>query len=430
MNAQSILLTLMLAAAVTAPAVAETPASPHCDGDWLANAAKTGGSFDPSDPRNGKYLNADNKLEFGSKVCPESFWAHAKREDWPGELKDQIKKIQESSRGAANAAGTAAHVPTAAQWAASANEEKVAAVRAMNVANGKLPAGASDAAVSGPGRSPAAGPTAKMLAAGVAGAGIPGSGRYKGNTTREVPSPSIEAASGAAGQIAPAPSLADFRKNVADAVVSGRQQIQEMTAGVKKQLADYKTSLDASGQDAATKRKLFDEYRGRLMDYEAKYAASVWATEAGYIGDLKSYDEARVMDRTAIEAERVAIKITRVSVRNKDRHEYGGLILKDKKTGAFSFTQPIRGDEHSIGQVDHIPVPAGFTEVATYHTHPHTLRVEDGGGASGEDMINSKYHHRPGYVGETVTGDVWRYGGGDAKDPGSVLNTKIGSVGE
>jgi proteasome lid subunit RPN8/RPN11 len=131
-------------------------------------------------------------------------------------------------------------------------------------------------------------------------------------------------------------------------------------------------------------------------------------------------------DKVALKAEQAALGPTRESVAAKNSHEYGGLIVKNKKSGKISSTVPLRGNGISI-DVDSIPVPAGTTVIATYHSHPHSSAVEDAG-PSQSDVDNSAAHNnRPGYVLDSFGGRVYRYDGHTDARP-FPAGTYIGTV--
>lgn len=50
-------------------------------------------------------------------------------------------------------------------------------------------------------------------------------------------------------------------------------------------------------------------------------------------------------DKVALKAKQKALGPTRESVAEKNSHEYGGLIVRNNKSGKISATDPIRGNE-------------------------------------------------------------------------------------
>ena len=131
-------------------------------------------------------------------------------------------------------------------------------------------------------------------------------------------------------------------------------------------------------------------------------------------------------DKAALKAETAALGPTRESVEEKNSHEYGGLIVRNNKNGRISSTDPVRGNGISI-DVDSIPVPAGTTVIATYHSHPHSSAVEDGGASQGDVNNSAAHNNRPGYVLDSFSGRVYRYDGHTDARP-FPAGTYIGTV--
>ena len=131
-------------------------------------------------------------------------------------------------------------------------------------------------------------------------------------------------------------------------------------------------------------------------------------------------------DKVALKAEQAALGPTRQSVEEKNSHEYGGLIVRNNKNGKISSTDPVRGNGISI-DVDSIPVPAGTTVIATYHSHPHSSAVEDGGASQGDVNNSAAHNNRPGYVLDSFSGRVYRYDGHTDARP-FPAGTYIGTV--
>lgn len=111
--------------------------------------------------------------------------------------------------------------------------------------------------------------------------------------------------------------------------------------------------------------------------------------------------------KAALAAEKAALGPTRASVKSGHYHEYGGWILKDSD-GKYTYTAPLAGSERTIN-VDNISVPDGYTAVADYHSHPHVDAAE-GEGASIGDIQHAIDYNRTGYVMDSVSGHVYRFG--------------------
>jgi hypothetical protein len=127
-------------------------------------------------------------------------------------------------------------------------------------------------------------------------------------------------------------------------------------------------------------------------------------------------------DQAAKAAEKSALGPTRDSVKSGHYHEYGGWILKNED-GKYTYTLPLAGGERTIN-VDNISVPSGFTSVADYHTHPHVDAAE-GEGPSMGDIQHAIDYKRTGYVMDSVSGRVYRFG---PTTPTDHYPTPIGTV--
>jgi len=129
-------------------------------------------------------------------------------------------------------------------------------------------------------------------------------------------------------------------------------------------------------------------------------------------------------DQAAKAAEKSALGPTRDSVKSGHYHEYGGWILKNED-GKYTYTLPLAGGERTIN-VDNISVPSGFTSVADYHTHPHVDAAE-GEGPSMGDIQHAIDYKRTGYVMDSVSGRVYRFGPTTPTDH-YPMGTPIGTV--
>jgi RHS repeat-associated protein len=142
----------------------------------------------------------------------------------------------------------------------------------------------------------------------------------------------------------------------------------------------------------------------------------------------------RQLDQVAMKAEKTALGKTRADMKNGYTkadgkkgymREWGGLILQNSDTGAFSATSPITSNREREVDVDKVTVPDGFTVVGEYHTHPHNTLTEGIGPSIGDvnrliGFANQKPGvFRVGYVGETAGGYVSRYTAFEYKDHSS-----------
>lgn len=120
------------------------------------------------------------------------------------------------------------------------------------------------------------------------------------------------------------------------------------------------------------------------------------------------------LDQVAMKAEKTALGKTRADLKNGLHREWGGLILQNNETGAFSATSPITSNKEREVNVDKAAVPDGFTVVGDYHTHPHNTLTEGIGPSEGDishlqGIARQTGVLRVGYVGETAGGYVSRY---------------------
>jgi len=120
------------------------------------------------------------------------------------------------------------------------------------------------------------------------------------------------------------------------------------------------------------------------------------------------------LDQVAMKAEKTALGKTRADLKNGFHREWGGLILQNNETGAFSATSPITSNKEREVNVDKVAVPDGSTVVGEYHTHPHNTLAEGIGPSDGDvgrlqNIARQTHELRVGYVGETAGGYVSRY---------------------
>jgi hypothetical protein len=121
----------------------------------------------------------------------------------------------------------------------------------------------------------------------------------------------------------------------------------------------------------------------------------------------------KAIDKVAMVAMKEALGLTRADLKRGKVFEYGGWIIRSNKDGSLDYTKPVRGEENRI-DLDKIPIPKGYTKVASYHTHP-TRTSAEGQGAWRGDVVALRSRNirdgveRPGYVADTYSGAVYRY---------------------
>lgn len=87
------------------------------------------------------------------------------------------------------------------------------------------------------------------------------------------------------------------------------------------------------------------------------------------------------------------------------KYEWGGRILQNKQTGQYTFTNPVTFRSNQHFWANHVMVPFGYRKAGSYHTHP-------GFGAPGMSMDDAGWsagQHLPEYMGEEMSGRVWKY---------------------
>ena len=90
----------------------------------------------------------------------------------------------------------------------------------------------------------------------------------------------------------------------------------------------------------------------------------------------------------------------------RDNLEYGGLIFKDKATGQYSASAPLKGTDQGFNPGD-VPVPKGVDVVGDYHTHGDYSSADAKGNAvrtsnPKTDAFNSDNFSRTDYRGITT----------------------------
>lgn len=161
------------------------------------------------------------------------------------------------------------------------------------------------------------------------------------------------------------------------------------------------------------------------------HGGEVEMAEAAYAIGIEYFK----LDRAAMAAEKEALKLTQDLLNQGIRIEHGGLIIRNDKDGTLKYLKPIAGEERTV-DLDSIRVPAGYTVIGEYHTHPHVRLVEGEGPSPGDifrlqAIARNEHMERIGYVATTYTGDVYRYtrfepvqGWWDA----TTYGTKIGTI--
>jgi hypothetical protein len=102
-------------------------------------------------------------------------------------------------------------------------------------------------------------------------------------------------------------------------------------------------------------------------------------------------------------------------------YEWGGRILKDR-SGQYTFTQPVTFKKSTIFWANHVMVPFGYRKAGSYHTHPGFGAPGMSGNTGDAGWADSQ--HLPEYMGEQMSGKVWKYAGDNscsAEPCGSVI---------
>ena len=102
------------------------------------------------------------------------------------------------------------------------------------------------------------------------------------------------------------------------------------------------------------------------------------------------------------------------------REEFFGLVLYNKKSKSYTYTEPITFGDPGHSYPNSIIVPAGYLLSADYHTHAH-VDVAEGEGFSccqGGDAGHAMFYNRVGYVADTISGNLYRFTPGVTVDNG------------
>jgi hypothetical protein len=87
------------------------------------------------------------------------------------------------------------------------------------------------------------------------------------------------------------------------------------------------------------------------------------------------------------------------------KYEWGGRVLQSKQSGQYTFTNPVTFHSNQHFWASHVMVPFGYRNAGSYHTHP-------GIGAPGMSMGDAGWsasQRLPEYMGEEMSGKVWKY---------------------
>jgi RHS repeat-associated protein len=87
------------------------------------------------------------------------------------------------------------------------------------------------------------------------------------------------------------------------------------------------------------------------------------------------------------------------------KYEWGGRLLQNKQSGQYAFTNPVTFHSNQHFWASHVMVPFGYRAAGSYHTHP-------GIGAPGMSMGDAGWsasQRLPEYMGEEMSGKVWKY---------------------
>jgi len=129
-------------------------------------------------------------------------------------------------------------------------------------------------------------------------------------------------------------------------------------------------------------------------------------------------------DAAGTAAARQAIGPTSQPDANGNKFEWGGRILKDKN-GQFGFTNPVTFHNSTSFWPSHVMVPFGYRKAGSYHTHPgigpRGMSMNDAGWSASQGL--------PEYMGEEMSGRVWKYDpsmGCNAEPCGAVLSEPKG----
>jgi RHS repeat-associated protein len=104
------------------------------------------------------------------------------------------------------------------------------------------------------------------------------------------------------------------------------------------------------------------------------------------------------------------------------KYEWGGRILKNR-SGQYTFTQPVTFKNSTTFWTSHVMVPFGYRKAGSYHTHPGFGAPGMSGNPGDAGWADSQ--HLPEYMGEEMSGKVWKYAGDgscSAEPCGSVIS--------
>jgi hypothetical protein len=119
-------------------------------------------------------------------------------------------------------------------------------------------------------------------------------------------------------------------------------------------------------------------------------------------------------DQAAIRAETKALEMTLDALQLNNgkaagkREEFFGLVLYNKESKSYTYTEPITFGDPGHSYPNSITVPAGYLLSADYHTHGH-VDVAEGEGFSGGDVRHAGDFKRTGYVVDTISRNLYRF---------------------
>jgi RHS repeat-associated protein len=131
-------------------------------------------------------------------------------------------------------------------------------------------------------------------------------------------------------------------------------------------------------------------------------------------------------DQAAIQAETKALRMTRDALQMKNgkatgkREEFFGLVLYNKKSHSYAYTESITFGDSGHSYPNSIIVPGGYLLSADYHTHPHVDSAEGQGFSCCQlgDAGHAVAFNRTGYVADTISGNLYRFTPGVTVDNG------------
>jgi hypothetical protein len=99
--------------------------------------------------------------------------------------------------------------------------------------------------------------------------------------------------------------------------------------------------------------------------------------------------------------------------------------LQNKQNGQYTFTQPVTFKNSTTFWTSHVMVPFGYRKAGSYHTHPGFGAPGMSGNPGDAGWADSQ--HLPEYMGEEMSGKVWKYAGDNscsAEPCGHVIDPK------